>query len=241
MAIAAVDGYVLEVFDRAREHTRTVLNRAADLAPELSLIWQPHVPPGDFEARVASQIPGTLTALIEDPTPLGALQEARIWFAAAPVVTKVAPTTDPATLGEAARAAQDRLNHVVITDQAVVSADLSPFERPLDVLRDLQILDEIVGSFDSTDPEGLGGPRFEAACGARGLLFSRDISPIARQRHEGRYTVVWDGQPKIMGPHLRFGGSYDPKYCARVYWWIDHDGHRLIVGHVGHHLPGSDE
>jgi hypothetical protein len=235
-AIAAVDGYVLEAIGAVREHTRPALARTADLAPELVLLWAPYLPPGDFRARVQSLVVQAVVEVVDDPTPAEALDQARIWSTCVPVVRRAAaPDAGPATLSEAAKTAKAELQHIVITEQAIKRAAHSPFETPGDVMSNLRILDEIVAL------HGLGGPNFEQACADRGLLFSRDISSTARQKHGVSYMVDWEGEARMMGPHLRFGGSWDPRFCARVYWWTDQDGGRLVVGHIGVHLPGGDD
>jgi hypothetical protein len=140
---------------------------------------------------------------------------------------------------EAATKARDSVEHLVITDQAVTRASRSPYETPEAVFEALMILAEIAGDYAAGDLDSSSS--FQEACNARGLLYSRDISGPARDKHGARYTVVVDGQPEMMGPHLRFGGSFDPRYCARVYWWVDRSLKRLVIGHIGEHLPGAED
>ncbi len=42
----------------------------------------------------------------------------------------------------------------------------------------------------------------------------------------------------MLGPHIVLGiGS--PDTCARIYLYLDKERHRVVVGHVGRHLPDS--
>ena len=84
---------------RARE----VLARTADLAPELVLVWAPHVPKGDFAARVRSVVRGSVVEAVEASTPLAALEEARVWFTLVGACAAHQDEATPATLSEVAR------------------------------------------------------------------------------------------------------------------------------------------
>jgi len=238
-AIAAVDGYVLEFIGAVQSHTRNALARTADKAPELVLVWQPHVPPGDFAGRVSSVVSAARVVVVDDPAPAEALEQVRVWTTLCSVKQiEGTPPDQPGTMHETAVTARAECAHLEITDQAVKRARESPYEDPAAVLDALRQLDQIA---DDYADDRLGGGGFEEACGNRGLLYSKDISARARRDHRSDYVVRWDAQDRLMGPHLRFGGSWNPRYCARVYWWLDTPARRIIVGHIGVHLPGGDD
>lgn len=115
-------------------------------------------------------------------------------------------------------------------------ASKSAYESPAKVLHALLVLDELAGYWSA---DALDSATFAQACAERNLLYSPDISERARTKHGARYSVTVDGQTRLMGPHLRFGSSWDPRYCARVYWWVHREQRCFIIGHVGEHLPGS--
>jgi len=43
------------------------------------------------------------------------------------------------------------------------------------------------------------------------------------------YTIEWNGKPVQLGPHIRCNE-------ARIYFYLDQQQRRVVVGHVGEHL-----
>jgi hypothetical protein len=237
--VAALSGYRLEVVSDADANARDALRRIADAAPELIVFWVPQISDRSFMARVSALQIDAEIAEVDLPSDAEALEEARAWFAAAPVIVRGdADREVPTNLVDAAKRARDACTRVVVTDQAIHRAKSSIYENPGEVLQALLDLDRIGERWASDEIEMAD---FEQACGDAGLLFSRDISPETRARHGTRYRVTIDDVTHDMGPHFRFGGSWNPRYCARVYWWTDIDSRRFIVGHIGEHLPGSKD
>lgn len=235
-AIAAVDGYVLEVIGHVPGNTRQVLARTANMAPELVVVWNPYVPPGDFAGRVSSLVSTAAVHLIDDADPERALERFRVHTTQHSVEEVDGDALR--TMRDAAVLARSVCKHVQITDQAIQRAGESPYQKARSVFDALRALDAIAGEFADTN---LAAPDFAQACGDQGLLYSRDISTSAAHLHRDDYLVQWNGQKRLMGPHLRFGDSWDPRFCARVYWWVDTTSQQLIVGHIGVHLPGGDD
>jgi hypothetical protein len=238
-AIAAVDGYRLEVVQDVSSRVRTVLHETADFAPELVLLCGSQVPPGDFARRIRSVVAGATIGLIDEDEPEAVLSEIRAWTIRCSVTPiKATAKHGPATLHGAALLAQEQCTHLKITDQAIKRAAKSPYEDPAAVLEALLTLDAIAGDYTA---DGLGSGGFAQACAERRLLYSRDISPTALQKHRAEYRVEWGEAHVTMGPHLRFGGSWNPRQCARVYWHLDTKERKVVIGHIGVHLPGGDE
>lgn len=139
------------------------------------------------------------------------------------------------TVREAVERAQARSQHLVFLDEALRSADASPFVRPQDLYEALLILDRVAADYRR---EELGGG-FEAALGNAGLTgFASDISETAKSHYGSEYTVHYGDRHVLLGPHLRFGHG-PPHSCARIYWYVDEDQRLLVVGHVGRHLRDS--
>jgi len=136
------------------------------------------------------------------------------------------------TVREAVESAQARSQHLVFLDEALQSADASPFVRPQDLYEALLVLDRVAAAY-RRDELGAG---FEAAFGKAGLTrFASDISETAKNSYGSDYTVRYGDRHVLLGPHLRFGHG-PPHSCARIYWYVDQDQRLLVVGHVGRHL-----
>ena len=65
--------------------------------------------------------------------------------------------------------------------------------------------------------------------------FREDVSATARQQHRRHYDRrLDDGSVIQLGPHLDAGGG-----GGRLYFCVDQARRKVIVGHVGRHLPGK--
>jgi len=136
------------------------------------------------------------------------------------------------TVRAAVESARARSQHLVFLDEALRSADASPFVRPQGLYEALLILDRVAADY-RRDELGAG---FEAAFGKAGLTgFASDIFEAAKNRYGSDYTVRYGDRQVQLGPHLRFGHG-PPDSCARIYWYVDQDQRLLVVGHVGRHL-----
>jgi hypothetical protein len=68
-----------------------------------------------------------------------------------------------------------------------------------------------------------------------GFKFKPDISDTAKQKYRAAYEVRdVDGTTLLLGPHLDLGNK---STLLRVYFAIDLDARRIVVGHIGDHLP----
>ena len=72
----------------------------------------------------------------------------------------------------------------------------------------------------------------------RGLPgYREDISETAKQQYAKYYDRrLDDGSVIQLGPHIEAGGN-----AGRIYFYIDDTRRRIIVGHVGKHLPGKKD
>lgn len=69
---------------------------------------------------------------------------------------------------------------------------------------------------------------FHTFC-AEKFNFAASVSDNAINKFGGDYTIVWEGNPIQLGPHIRCNE-------ARIYFSVDAESRRVIVGHVGEHL-----
>jgi hypothetical protein len=59
--------------------------------------------------------------------------------------------------------------------------------------------------------------------------FAPSVSDNAINKYGQDYTIVWNGIPVQLGPHIRCNE-------ARIYFYMDVKQRRIIIGHVGEHL-----
>jgi hypothetical protein len=140
----------------------------------------------------------------------------------------------PTNLAEAVAIAERTCRNLEFVPRAHASARESPFERPDLVLAALVRLDRLVGRWRSGT---LDGQLAEIARGG-GLNWAGGVSVTAQQQYAKEYTIEIDGRPQLLGPHIRFGKGPPSRHC-RVYLWVDGQKKRVVVGHVGKHLPDA--
>lgn len=85
--------------------------------------------------------------------------------------------------------------------------------------------------------DGTLGQGFGSYFASRGYEFTQK-NPSARARNtKSAYRRKYEGTVVTMEPHLKVDQATSPDQCMRVYWYVDAAEHRLVVGHVGRHLP----
>ncbi|MEA2497138.1 MAG: hypothetical protein QOJ29_5049 [Thermoleophilaceae bacterium] len=145
----------------------------------------------------------------------------------------------PSTVLEAVQLAADRVDHLILLDDAFDSAEDSPFRRPQLVLEALLKLDELARLY--AEPGGIG-ESIGSVARQLGLDWIPDTTDWGgtRGRH---YEVNWKGKKFRLGPHVRLGTGAGANSTARIYGFFydgdDEQGRTFVVGHVGRHLPDS--
>jgi hypothetical protein len=145
----------------------------------------------------------------------------------------------PESVVDAVRIAAERVQHLVLLDDAFESAEDSPFRRPQLVLDALLKLDELARLY--AEPGGIG-ESIGSVARQLGLDWIPDTTEWGgtRGRH---YEVSWKGQKFRLGPHIRLGTGAGAGSTARIYGFFydgdDEQGRTFVVGHVGRHLPDS--
>ncbi len=140
----------------------------------------------------------------------------------------------PRTVAEAVEWAAERCPHLVVLDDAIAAARRSPYRQPGRVWQALRAMDDVAAAWD----EGQLPGGFREAFTGRGFDFASNVSPSALGRYPQDYERTYDGRVVALGPHLGLGRG-SPEACCRVYWYLDEDRRRFVVGHVGHHLRDS--
>ena len=71
-----------------------------------------------------------------------------------------------------------------------------------------------------------------------GFQYAGSVSFTAATKWVRDYERMHEGKKITLGPHLKLGtGGSDT--CLRIYWWIDEEARKLVIGHVGKHLTGA--
>ena len=144
------------------------------------------------------------------------------------------------SVADAVQAAAKKCNSLEILDTATSAAEASPFQRPYDIFKALTDLDEIVGAWSMNRKEkGSGGDLLQhlrdRGWGKRSSLH---ISNITRGKFRSHYEFDYQEKKQLFEPHITVG-SGDPNSCASIHFIFDHKRLKMIVGHVGKHLPNT--
>ncbi len=140
----------------------------------------------------------------------------------------------------AAQAAKDRFKNIEMLDSAISAAADSPFQRPYDVFKALSDLHEIVDVWAQNRIEnGSGGDLLnhlrERGWGKRSSMHISDTTLGKLRTH---YEFEYQGRRQLFEPHITIG-SGDPNSCASIHFSFDQQRLKMIVGHVGKHLPNT--
>ena len=230
-ALAATYGYTAEVYLEADANPRQVASRVKEQQARIVLIWEHDQTRG----RIGTELgltPGGASVLPVSGNRAQALTEASLWLDADAEQAPTLPPPTPKDPLEALQRVAETVRHVVIHKQAFRAAADSPFRRPAEVIEAIELVDEIAGLYASNAlPSG-----FTGAFRGRPFNYADDISDTAKNAHSSYYEIEVDGVTRMMGPHLRRGDDH-PETGLRIYWWVDAANRRLVVGHVGRHLP----
>ncbi|HVT77925.1 MAG TPA: hypothetical protein VHD87_12905 [Acidimicrobiales bacterium] len=152
-------------------------------------------------------------------------------------------TDDPsppvfATLIDAVTYAAEHLHNIEFHPNAFDTAAAWPSPAANQIYSDLVELDRIAGEWRATGRIAAGG--WYPAMKAVGVPFAASVSDTARTRFSDAYTLCdSDGARLQLGPHITRGDGTGPTGHVRVYMTIDDENRRVIIGHVGRHLPGA--
>lgn len=144
------------------------------------------------------------------------------------------------TVLEALSASRAKSKNLIFLDSCEESAKESPFQRPYDIYRALTDLDEIVDDWTNNLKENGSGGDLLGHIRRRGWgkRSSMHISDTSRGKFKSHYEFEYDGQRKLFEPHITIG-SGDPNSCASIHFIFDQECSRIVIGHVGKHLPNT--
>lgn len=125
------------------------------------------------------------------------------------------PYPEMRSVRDAVDAAVGRCPHLAFADRAFESAEGSPYEQPEDIFDALLKLERLAALWAREG--GIGGMDLGQKAVELGLDWKAGVSQTARNRHDGFYTFVWDGEKRTMGPHIRLGSGSGAGRIARIY------------------------
>jgi hypothetical protein len=126
------------------------------------------------------------------------------------------------------------LDLCVYLDEAQASVDaFANYASPRRLYEALTVLNEGAAAWQS----GALGPGFGAYFTERGYEYSQRNPAALARRTRAAYQRRYAGETVTMQPHLKVDQASSPDQCLRVYWYVDEQRKRLVVGHVGRHLP----
>jgi hypothetical protein len=86
--------------------------------------------------------------------------------------------------------------------------------------------------------DGTLGMSFDDAFQEQGFEL-RSVSEVTRGRHSREYVRQYKGGRVFLSPHLALGDGGSTDTILRIYWHLDEEDRRFVIGHVGRHLPDS--
>jgi hypothetical protein len=138
----------------------------------------------------------------------------------------------PRDVAEAVRQARAHPD-VIILPAARRSANSSVFRRPLDARTALEAVVDAVAAGGVTGPGGL-----ERALTGAPFRYASGVSATAHNQYRASYEREYNGRTVLLAPHLKLGAG-SPEFCLRIYWYVDAEEGKVVVGHIGEHLPDA--
>jgi hypothetical protein len=142
------------------------------------------------------------------------------------------PEEPPTSVEDACRKAKEKYQNLIVLDSALEAAAKSPFKRPMDVLGALSELDAIAAS------GGGGDVLQQLKVRGWGKRSSMHISATTKAKFGSSYKFDYGGERQFFEPHITLG-SGDPNSCASIHFLVDPKLGKIVIGHVGRHLPNT--
>lgn len=125
-------------------------------------------------------------------------------------------------------------DHIVYLDSAEDSVrDFADYDDPRRLYEALTLVNEAASAWQN----GTLGPGFGAYFSERGYGYSQRNPASTARPTRAHYRRSYNGDTITMEPHLKVDEASKPDQCLRVYWYTDDEGKKLVIGHVGRHLP----
>ena len=155
------------------------------------------------------------------------------------IVARAEPEGPIRSVLEAAERASKRFaDNLTFLENAFVAAKESPFQRPERVFEALQAIDEVCGEWRKSLGEGKSMGTWREAFLRRGFEYKDDISQTTSAKFGHKYTFVYENQKRLFDKHLTEGAK-QPQKCFSVHMYCDETKRKIVIGHVGRHLPNT--
>lgn len=226
--LTATFGFRLHVL--REPEVRPVQARAAIEAidPALLLLWDYDGRAAELTARASLDSLGVTIERLEGAWDKAAhdASQALARHRDIPPPTIARPRNVTAAIGQA-----KTYPSVEILPTAHRSASASTFRRPLDVVI---ALNELVAAVEAGALSAPGG--LPQALATSSFRYASGVSSTARQ--SGHYHRTYGGRTITLGPHLKLGAG-SSEHCLRIYWYVDNAEKKVLIGHIGDHLPDA--
>jgi hypothetical protein len=148
--------------------------------------------------------------------------------------------TVPSSVEAAVQYASSTSQNLIVLESALTSAQQSPFQRPAEILEALKDLDGVASAWQKRrDQHGKGGDiRQHLRDRGWGKRCSMHISDTTRNQYGSSYRFDYDGRREMFEPHITLG-SGDANSCASIHFIFDQQKGKVVVAHVGRHLPNT--
>jgi hypothetical protein len=150
------------------------------------------------------------------------------------------PRRSPSNNQDAVAFAQQDFENLVVLESALQAAAESPFRRPQEIYDALRDLDVVAHEWhEQRKTTGSGGDlRQHLINRGWGKRCSMQISGMTRTKYRKDYTFEYQGKRKLFEPHITLG-SGDPNMCASIHFLLEQGSGKIVVAHVGRHLPNT--
>jgi len=147
---------------------------------------------------------------------------------------------DFASVRDAVERAKALCARIFILPTALASSESSPFRRPNEIFEALRDLDEVAKDWSALkDKRGNGGDLLShLKSRGWGKRCSMHISDTTKGRDGRHYEFEYAGRRQLFEPHITIGAG-DAASCASIHFILDPQVGKIVVGHIGRHLPNT--
>jgi len=118
---------------------------------------------------------------------------------------------------------------LVFLHTAYVSAERSQYKNPVEIFKALMCI-YYVATLYHMEVTGFNAHNLFSE-----YEYRPDISQTANGKYKNDYERTYDGKDIMLGPHIGKGrGSSNDMF--RIYWYVDKDRRKYVIGHIGEHL-----
>lgn len=143
---------------------------------------------------------------------------------------------EPKSVYEAVIFACEDCKNLVFLDTTYSVAKSSPFKRPKEIYDAMMTMDEVAGKWGYN--QGQGDLRQMLKDAGLGKRVSNFISQTTKGKWGSEYTFTYEGVSRLFEWHITLG-SGAANTCASIHFLPDPEIGKLVIAHVGQHLPNT--